>query len=197
MDHQSLAALIGQRSKVALAFSDQNAAQDNINSLFEMDNVVLGCLYDLQGQLFSAYQKSESYQCAPSVESDFNDVDSSSLIGSIVEIDGDGENFGWVYIASDRATIEEKIIDQIVMSAILAIIVIILTFVLAGIAKRHVSGPIEQITSIAKEIQLSPDGSRLRSSIASNDEIGLLSNTFNQMLDSLEVKNHQQKEILR
>ena len=123
----TVARLLGNRSTAALAFGDKQLANENLNSLKDSPDVVLACIYNKDGMLFSQY-RSEIFtdNCAPvQVEKYDIAVFGNDFLRVRNEISLDSELLGYIYIQSELQRIRHHIREQIV--------IVILALCLAGI----------------------------------------------------------------
>src|SRR5436853_7424605 len=56
-DLSSLAGMVANTSTAALAFNDESAAQEILNSLAEQSHIVRGCIYSRTGEILALYAR--------------------------------------------------------------------------------------------------------------------------------------------
>ena len=190
--------LISAQSDTALSFSDSRLSDANLKALENISSVRFSCIFTKNGDLFSDYQRpgGHNYQCPP-----FNTIEQSEVVFSddsiliYKSILLGSEVIGHLYLNSDKSRIDEITQEQIIFSLIALLSSAIFVFLIAYWVQRIVSHPVSKITEIANTISTENDH-ELRVDLSSNDEIGQLAKSFNYMLDSLQLKQEEQAEIL-
>lgn len=104
--------------------------------------------------------------------------------------DYSGEEIGYALVAENLQTVEALINDsenslvrQVIIMALLDIVILAL---LIGIIRIVVTGPIENLDSIAKELASGDADLSKRLNIATNDEIGKAAKSFNIFIDKVQ-----------
>jgi len=192
-DMSALSRLLSSRSSAALAFDDERLAQENLNSLQEISHVVQACLYRSDGSILAVYQRNASLnQSCPQAKLLLDNAirfedDYLSVVAAVRQ---STELLGWLSVSSDLSIINSRLHDQLVFSALALLAALVLAWLLATRVQRIISGPIENVTEVARAIEEQQDRS-LRAPVTSHDEVGKLANSFNAMLDALEEQNQQ------
>jgi len=188
----TVARLLGNRSTAALAFGDKQLANENLNSLKDSPDVVLACIYNKDGMLFSQY-RSEIFtdNCAP-VQAEKYDIAvfGNDFLRVRNEISLDSELLGYIYIQSELQRIRHHIREQIVIVILALCLAGIFSFFLSSWLQLLISKPIRKVANVATTIERQADYS-LRAPENGADEIGRLTHAFNGMLDTIENQNKQ------
>ena len=106
--------------------------------------------------------------------------------------------WGWIHIDLSLDQYNYKINQMYIQFIYLAIIMLITSLILSYFIARMVSNPIIKLNEISNEI--SNGNLNKRVDIRTNDEIGMLGDTFNKMVNNLEIsqnelrKSHNQLE---
>ena len=189
----ALTQLLGDRSSAALAFDDAALAEENLKPLQVMKHIEKACLYRIDGSIIAEYSRNlEVSLLCPDVKEieSFPQKIHDNFIHLATNIEQGLLPLGWVYLRSDLSLVESKLRDQVIFSFFALTVAALVAVLLAGWAQRLISEPIAEITKVAKDIEEQGE-KNLRAKVISQDEIGKLANSFNQMLDALDERNEQ------
>ncbi len=199
-DLSALAEMIGDNSTGALSFDYPEDAVEVLHALRARTPIEFACVYSENGDVFATYQRDESstVEPPPTVERDGHQFHHSRL-DTWRQIYLDGRPLGNVYLRSDFSELSALLKQSITVSALLVLLSCAVAYSLAERLQRKVSAPIFSLADTAKSISDSRDYS-VRAVKHSEDEIGLLTDAFNQMLDQVQdsdVALRESEEKLR
>ena len=180
-DLAAQAEILGRVSASALAFEDPKAAGENLAVLRSRPSILGAALYTAKGKLFATYDRRDAPPAAPPglPESDGSRIagDELLLFRRIVE---NGEIAGTIYLRAEYQPLEQLKgylgILGVVMAASLLVAFLISTWL-----QRALTRPILALTEAARGVMDRRDFSQ-RVEKTTNDEIGLLVDSFNAML---------------
>lgn len=177
----TLGEIIAANSTAALAFDDADNANEILAALKAEQHITAASIYDQQGKLFSHYPASISADAfSSSPGKDGYRFEDSYLIGFQPVMQGD-KRLGTLYLKSDM----NAMYDRLQLYGCITILVIIVSFLLAytlsRIFQKRISQPILALAETAQAISERQDYS-VRATKVSNDELGSLTDAFNQML---------------
>jgi signal transduction histidine kinase len=186
----TLARIISANCTAALAFDSQDDAGEVLSALKAEKHIVGVALYNKQGNLFSKYPQDYPLQAIPKEQIQFQEdhrFEESHLI--IFEpVVQNNKILGVLYLKSDM----EAMYDRISLYATIAAAVIAISFVVAYFLsnrlQRSISEPVHALTRTAKMVSEKKDYS-VRAIKTGNDEIGYLTDAFNQMLSEIQAQN--------
>jgi signal transduction histidine kinase len=186
----TLGKIIAANSTAALAFDSPEDANEILTALKAEQHIVAASLYDKEGNLFSHYPDTLSDNSFPAKpEQDGFRFEQAFLIGFEPVIEG-SNRLGTLYIKSDMGAMYTRF----QLYGIIALLVIVLAFLLAYILSKSlqhsISKPILTLAEIAKAISEKQDYS-VRATKFGEDELGLLTDAFNQMLMQIQVQNDE------
>jgi PAS domain S-box-containing protein len=186
--------IISFNGSAALAFANQDDAKEILASLKSEPNIVAACFYDKDGKLFAHYPDSlkiNSFPVKPEATGYY--FVRSHLEGFEPVIQGTAK-LGTLYLKSDL----EDLYDRLLFYGVLTIIVIAVSFLLAyllsAILQKSISKPILALSETAKVISQQKDYS-VRAVKLGDDELGLLTDAFNQMLGQIQEQNQTLNEF--
>ncbi len=187
------AKIIAANSTAALTFEDKKAGNEVLAALKAQPHVLGASLFLPDRQLFAHYgsvAKNDELPPAP-LPVGFR-IEGSQLV-LLRPVMLDGKNIGTLYLRFDSRAMEREIILPFIiilggslLAALLAAIVVSSAF------QRVITAPILQLTSTARQVAENKDYT-VRAESSSADELGTLTQAFNQMLGRI----HEQDGALR
>lgn len=166
----------------ALSSRDQDSARETLSALRANDNIAAAAVYDSEGRLFATYPHPQTPGQLPAeVESFGYTFVDSSLVG-FQPVSRDGGTIGSLYL---RLNTGPMIADWVVTTLQLALGVMAFVFVVAYLLswrfQRPISEPIRRLAESARAVSERNDYST-QVLKETDDEIGLLTDAFNQLL---------------
>jgi signal transduction histidine kinase len=187
-EQSTLANVIGANSAAAVIFNDAPAAAKTLSALQAEPQVVAACIYTLDGKPFATYVRTGITGWAPpkllnagaSIEKDH-----LTLFQSIVH---NGERIGRIYLESDLHALRERVARYAAIIGLVLVVSLLVALLLSGQLQRLVSGPILHLVQTARNVSETEDYSA-RATKASGDELGLLVDSFNEMLQQIQERD--------
>jgi PAS domain S-box-containing protein len=194
----TLGEIIATNSTAALAFDSPEDATEILGALKAEKHIIAASLYDEKGKLFSYYPSGLPVRFfSETPQQDGYRFERSYLSGFQPVILGN-KRLGTLYLKSDMGAMRERF----QLYAMIVILVIGLSFVLAYVLslnlQRRVSQPIVALAEMARAISYRKDYG-VRATKTGEDELGDLTDAFNQMLTQIQEQNlalSQHKERL-
>jgi signal transduction histidine kinase len=172
-------AIVASNSGAPLAFADDRVANEILATLRAWPLVEIACLYTPAGDVFASYSRTGA-ACRPShpADSEFGWQAFEVLVPVTVE----GKRVGTLYIRRELADLFARL--RIGAAAVLGVLCFAAAAaVLMGMRmQRSIASPLLQLAHTAQTISTTRDYS-LRAVPASDDEIGAVMRSFNEMLD--------------
>lgn len=183
-DISTQAELLGRMSISAIAFDDARVARENLELLRFRPQVQAAAIYTARGKLFAAYARPGASREFPKLpEADGMRVDRQGLV-NYKRIVSDKEILGTVYIRADYELIK-RVRDYIGIAIAVTFIAMLAALIMSAQLQRIVTNPVLAIAGIAREVVQQKDYSR-RAKKMSGDEVGVLVDSFNDMLVEIE-----------
>lgn len=189
-DMHAQADLLGRTTAPALSFNDARMAEENLHSL-RLTNIRAAAIYNANGTLFATYLAPGQARAFPPLPGNEGvQIDGHRLTVSKRIVDN-GEILGTIYLQSNYA-----LFDHIANYAGIAALVIaasmLVAFMVSAWLQRIVTRPILAVADVAREVIAQGDYSRRVHKI-SNDEVGALVVSFNEMLQEIERRTQALK----
>lgn len=188
-DLSTLGQIISANSTAALAFDDQEDASETLNALSAEKHIVTASLYDKDGNLFAQYPAGVP---ASTFTLNKDSVDyrfTSNYLEGVQPVMKGKRRLGSLYLKSDLNAMYDRFKLYGIITAIIVIISFLLAYLLSMILQKNILKPILDLVQTARVVSEENDYS-VRAHKLGNDELGLLTDTFNQMLNEIQ-EQHQ------
>ncbi len=184
------ARLISEYCVSPLDFGDKEGVEDILKKLETIPSIVVGCIYDENGEVFGLFKKSED-EAIPSL---LDENTSSVFKGNYLHIQQPiiyrNHKYGTIRLKVSTAHLDDEINRHLLTMAILMIVVMALCYFLARRLQVIISKPILKLAALTEKISRKTDYS-LRVEKQGNDEIGVLYDGFNHMLDQIQMRKQE------
>lgn len=193
------AKLISDYSVPTLLFDDKNEANNILQKLNNIPSVLQGLIKTDSGKVFAEYFKAGLTDTSAFFQTDTGVTYNKKIIYVTETITSENETLGKVSLIASTEIIREQTIRHIWNVLLVFLITIIIAVVLAMILEKIISQPILDLAGVTREIKTSGDYS-MRVKKKFSDETGILYDSFNDLLISLEERKQErdiaEKELL-
>ena len=189
----TLGEVIAANSTAAVAFGNERDASEILGALKAERHIVAAGLYDRDGKLFSRYPADLSIDAFPAApEGNGYRFDSSRVTGLQPIVQGN-RRLGTLYLQSDLGAMYDRF--RLYSGIVAAVVVasLLLAFMVSTVLQRQVSEPILALATTAHAIADRRDYS-VRATKGADDELGLLTDAFNQMLTRIDEQDRALRE---
>lgn len=198
-----LADVIGRNSAAALAFNDEAAASETLSGLSAQPHVITAVIRNVEGDVLASYGSSISGAAAGEgidvgispervlsgeVEGNYYFQDDSLELFAPVTLGG--EALGIIYIRSDLKQIDEKLLQDVLVVGAVFLVSIIIAFLLGAMLQKVISEPILRLAKTMSKVKSTQDYS-IRADWISYDELGMLTDGFNDMLNQVRIRDRE------
>jgi signal transduction histidine kinase len=186
----TLGAVIASNSSAALVFDSPDDAQEVLSALDAEENILTAALYRNDGSLFATYPSDTSASIFP--EARFHRYywfEGKYLMG-FEPVLQKGERKGALFIKSDLRYMYRLLIYYALIAIGLIASSLLVAFLISKTLQRTISKPILELEQTAKAISEKNDYS-VRATKSGNDEVGALTDAFNQMLTQIQQQNSE------
>jgi len=186
--------IIAANSTAALAFENSDDAEEILVALSTERHIVAAALYSDSGTLFSSYPPSLPADAFPSAPRDDGlRFESNAAVGFLPVIQQGDRRLGTFYLKSDLGALNERLRRYLLIALIVALVSLLVATLLSSVLQRQISVPILALTDAARAISTHGDYS-VRVEHRSEDELGRLTDAFNQMLQRIEEQSRALQE---
>lgn len=187
---RSQADIISNNSIAALTFGDTDSVRVTLESLENVQNIVLAVVYDTDKQVFAQYSPSNAP--IPALPDNLEgEIDGSLYIVRPVKLDQ--ETVGFTLLLTDFSYLTNRQLDQIGIAFVVFLLSLIAALLLSSVTQNIITRPITELASTARKITRTRNY-KLRVRNRSQDEIGSLATDFNRMLEQIQTRENELQE---
>jgi signal transduction histidine kinase len=194
----TLAKVIGSRSTGSLSFNDPKTAIENLHALTMKKDIVYAAIYQEDGSLFAEYKTNAGNlflqpQDNLVLRRILKLVSFERFAGTIEVADDiffENQYIGRVLIRSDMTNFFVKLLRYLSWVVITLLGCFTLSLMVSTRLHRLISQPILNLQKVTSQVSESDDYS-VRIPNFSTDELGNLINSFNTMLEQIEMRDQQ------
>jgi len=187
-DTSVLADVLAENTRAALAFQDDNAAQQTLLALESEPNVSAACLYTVRGSQFATYARAGTKVVFPAQSAKDGHWFESGHLVLFRPVILNGRRIGTIFLRADL----QGVYDRLRLFGGIALLVLLgsifVAFALSTALQRPISRPILALAEIARQIAEQKDYT-VRVPPQGRNETGLLTDAFNQLLGSIEERD--------
>jgi signal transduction histidine kinase len=184
-DLQAQAGIVGQASAPALEFEDPAAAQGYLDALKGKSTIVAAAIYTARGARFASYSTPGQ---PPAAFPDIPGQDGHAIEGNQAElfqrIVSNGQILGTVYLRA-QLDLAGRLLGIVGIVGAVMVASLAVAYLLSRRMHRFVTGPLLEVAAVARKVMDRRDFSS-RARRTTDDEIGVLVDSFNGMLAEIE-----------
>ena len=181
--------MVGSSTAAALAFNDQESAQDSLKALGVERHIAAACLYDKRGNVFAEYRRdSAAPACQMTATLEEGARFDKELVVLSRNISLSGESTGAIAILSDFSQLDAKMKRFREISLLVLIVSLLVTVFVSKRLVGLITEPILQLAGLAERVSTKEDYT-LRAIAVGDDELGKLVGSFNQMLERIQERD--------
>lgn len=180
--------IIATNSTAALAFDSQEDAMDILRALKAETHIVAAGIYASDSTKFASYPKTISTKLLPDIPGDTGFYFEQKALKGFLPIKEGNKQLGILYLHSDLDAIYDRVTSYIGIAVIFILTALVIAYFLAQRLYRGITKPIFKLTVAAKAISEEKDYS-VRVTKFNDDELGILTDSFNIMLAEIESFN--------
>src|SRR5207249_7824469 len=186
--------IIAANSTASLAFSNDADARGLLSALRADPHIVAAVLYDKGGHVFAAYPADVAGNAVPAAPGpDGYRFERGLLIGFQPVEETGSQRLGTLYLASDLGAIYDTFRLSGIIGLALMAVALLAAYVLSKVLQGTISQPILALAETAKAVSTRQDYS-VRAPKLGEDELGVLTDAFNQMLGRIQDQDRAVRE---
>jgi signal transduction histidine kinase len=192
----TLGRIIAANTTASLAFRNENDAKEILSALRAEPHVVAAGLYDNDGKLFARYPAdlpAEAFPASPAP--DGYRFEHSYLAGFAPVAQAGNARLGTLYLRSNLTAVYGALRVAGAVAVLVMGASMVVAFLVATSLQGTISGPILALAETAKSVSDRQDYS-VRAPGAGHDEVGLLTDAFNQMLGRIEAQDQALRKLI-
>jgi len=180
-----LSEVIASHTILALSFNDVAMLQSNLATLEKDKSIVRGCIYTYSQRLIASYPPNQNL-CPVSLPQII--MESTDSLHKLTPIRSGEQNIGALYIESNRDELNQRIREFLYYSAAILLTAILLSFSLSSWLQSVVIFPLKNLGTTLRNLMQKKDYS-IRAEKSADDELGDLTDLFNNLLNTVEREN--------
>ncbi len=185
------ARITAENCKAALTFEDIGDAEETLKALKANSSIVFACVYKKSGEVFATYAQDKADKAHLMIEAQQQGSNSSGGLLTIFEpIVLDDETIGMVCLRCDLGPMYAALRHNAQNTVIALALAAIAAYFISSRLQRIISGPILALAKVARDVSEKRDYST-RATKQNNDEVGLLIDSFNEMLEQIQQRDSE------
>jgi signal transduction histidine kinase len=188
------AQIIGSNSVTALTFNDPQAAENTLSALSSFPEILGAGIYAADGHVFARYLPNRGQGALAVATGETKTTDEvvetrSDEVFLVRPIIFQGKKVGAVYIRSSLTALSHRFWRYILIAAIVLLVSLIVALLISAVYRRALVGPIVNLAQTAQRVSEEKNYTLRATPVEDKTEIGLLIDTFNDMLQQIQVRD--------
>jgi len=187
-DIRTQAAFLADANKVTLQYDDPKLAQESLSPLTIRQDILAAAIYTADGELFAAYEgRGELGKPPPALDPRAVSDHRVSFAGGVTELAvpviAENEEIGTVFLRASY-DLGGRVQDYLlILGAVILLSLGVAAFISLQL-QRSITAPVRAVSSVARKVVEQRDFA-LRAKKTTDDEIGVLVDSFNAMLSEV------------
>ena len=188
-DLSLLARTLSVNTSTALVYNDPQTAEVILGGLKANPRLVAAVVLRPDGSVFARHVRDDAKTTftPPAPGPDRAAYEGTRAV-AFQTVSFNGKPVGTLYIESDTQEVRQRIRSYAIFLAVVLLVGLLVTLVLSSALQRVISGPVLRLVEIVRRIAVKKEYD-LRAVKESDDEIGLLFDTFNEMLVEIKARD--------
>jgi two-component system cell cycle sensor histidine kinase/response regulator CckA len=195
-DATAQADIVRVNTVAALVFRDTLAAGENLATLRARPEISAAAIFDTAGNIFASYARPGTGALPFSHRPDSGPAFAASSLTLTQPIDTDGQTVGWLALQYDLPTLTQRLPGYGLLASVLLLTLFAVSALISRLIMRSVTAPILHLEKASRATSERKDY-RVRAEKRGEDEIGRLTDAFNEMLETLEEREAALRESTR
>jgi signal transduction histidine kinase/ActR/RegA family two-component response regulator len=183
------AQIIGSNSTAALIFNDRRAAEEILSALKAAPEITHAAIYTSNNSIFAGYRRPDvKTALSPDLSPEENLHFGSDHVDFFHNITLNGKKIGTLYIRAELKAFYSYMTAYALRSFLIMCAALLLSLLLSSKLQRTITKPVTALSEVMKKIAGDKDYS-VRAKVYNRDEMGYLSEGFNEMLSQIYDRN--------
>jgi signal transduction histidine kinase len=192
----TLGRVLAANSTASLAFQNEGDAREILSALRAEPHIVAAGLYGKDGKLFARYPADSPVAAFPAApDRDGYRFEHSHLVGFAPVAQASNTRLGTLYLQSDLTAVYGTLRLAGALAALLMGVSLLVAYLVSATLQGAISRPILALAQTAKVVSDRHDYS-VRAPKLGADELGLLTDAFNQMLSRIEDQDRARQKLI-
>lgn len=187
-DLSTHAYIISDNCTGALSFNDPHDAEEVLKSLQVKKPIAFACIFRKDGTIFATYQRSGfTRDKLPELEKEGVNLGNDWLT-MYKQIIINDKPAGTVFLQSDLRDLDAFVRQSVIALVVMIVLTSLIALILSSRLQKIISRPIFHLAEVAGTVS-KKENYGVRATKQSDDEIGMLTDTFNDMLGQVEKRD--------
>ena len=184
-----LGEIIAANSTAALAFENRDDAREVLSALKSEHHVMAAGLYDRDGAIFAHYPEAGAVAALPAAPGATGFRFTDSRLAGFQPVEQKGRRLGTLYLEFDTGSImADWLWESLQIATGVMALALLVAYLMSRTLQKQISTPILALADTARIISERRDYS-VRAAQPDGDELGTLTEAFNQMLTEIQKLN--------
>ncbi len=195
-DATSQADIVRVNSTAALMFGDTLAAGENLRTLAARPEISAAAIFDADGEIFASYVRAGDGALEFTRRPDAGARFAGNSLVLTRPIHSDDQQLGWLTLQYDLPSVAERLPQYGLLASVLMLALLVASVLLSRFIMRSITAPILHLEEASRAIS-ERKGIAIRAVKRGEDEIGRLTDAFNEMLGALEQREADLRDSTR
>lgn len=181
---------ISKRAAPVMLFQEEKEGQNIISEASIKDSILLACLYNNKGLLFTEFKK-KNYQNRFCPHAPPEHIGFSFKLATIAfrqdVLSPDGTIVASLYMVSDTRQVNERLLKTSIGALLFLLVAYTLSYIAVKRASVIITQPITNLVQVSEAVRSHNYSARAKRFY--NDELGILVDTFNEMLTEVQKRD--------
>lgn len=190
----SISQIIAKNAASPLMFKDSEEANDILMDLNAEPDIQNATIFDVSNKHFADYSKDKNFDFESVLANKKSQIITKNSMFYKIPVYENKEFLGTVCIKASFNSLNEQLMQKIKITLLIILASILISFIFASVFQNYISTPILKLVNLMEKVGKTKNFS-LRSEIKTKDEIGKLSNEFNELLSQVEKHDDSLTEL--
>ncbi len=188
----SIGEIISPNSAAALDFELADDAHQTLQALNHETNILAAAIYNNDGELFASYIRPEAKknEVLPDTVLTIEFSSTNKYIFLTIPLLSGYDQVGYIYLCSSFEERKQRLLAYGGVVSVVLLASVLLTYLVSAKLQNIISAPILKLAKIARKVTKQSDFS-LRAQKYYNDEVGEFTDSFNKMLEQIQVQDKE------
>ena len=182
-----MAGMLATSSTAAIQFQNKDDAADVLSGIEAEPEILAACLYTDDGKLFAQYTRKGTRQEVPASPGKDGPGFEGDRLLLFLPVKLNGQRIGTIHLQAGLGAINDPLRTYVAISGLVLAGSFLMALALAYWLQGRIAGPILTLSETARLVSTNRDYS-VRARKESEDELGLLTDSFNQMLTDIQER---------
>lgn len=196
---QILAKIAANRSTAAILFDDTTSASETLAAISEKQSITAVVIFKPSGKLFSEYYRDSQKPVLPDLPALSPETPAAFFFKNkrahlFYTIELSNRRIGIIYLQSDMKEINSRFFRYAGIASIFVLISLLLAYLLSIRLQKSITGPVTHLVNTVQTVSAKKDYS-IRARKENDDELGMLIDSFNEMLNQIQLRDRELLDI--